>query len=1096
MSTDSDPTAVKDLKDQLDATVAKYNVVTRIVSAQDEYIKELELSRAQELKKAVKAPSPSSISRLKATSEDLVRDNGILRKFLEDHLPLPTDEEWNNLPETLGINSKKELRELWDNLGLKPASTLQRFLQNLSAAVTQLLQSRTKMKDEEIVKLCQENDQYLEELRTLKLSNVDAEEKVAKELMEKFTLRINKLDIERQKMIRENEKLKKKLEDAENGHSDRDQEKEREFNEKIRKLLHMNEEKEETFLHERKKLLDAVSRLEQQRTKRESIREEERQAREASLDKLLQLWEDKDRTERDHQDVLIKHIESVRSRENKREEVFDRTMDRLEETIERVTKVFIMSGGVTSGTVKLLEDKPAAAGGHSDVAKNAPHPGLFAESEVLMKEVASLRTEIDEKESQSEQRLAEEKQMLMHTRNLLKDVERMTSLDSRLQEAQALQARAQAETHRLRENALDRQKELTNMVTKSSKREAELRRILSNAVDAEELERENHFTNEAKLLDEVNALRLHVSNADQAHTESEKIMTKQLEDAEENIANLKSKLRNQREMFDTCLRNSEVSMSASASAAEKELTNLRSVVRSIASKFRNFRASAERERARLVTENEQLENNIQLLLENKSEREQALEAKVQSMKTEISSLRERLKEAEDVQQPQFQSIEDESSATGLHYIHPLKEVLLKWTERQESVAHAQETLAITIEQVKGEIAKKSKDLETKDGKEALMEELKLLRGAQENHEQQIQEKNALFEAERQRMEEERKALEESLALQISIVNSKGEALDETINAVDKIKTRMAEHEWERKQYLEKEAQARAEQRKAMELHTEIAATAAEEFKTNQAEELIKLRQLHKLDIKLAKESLEETQKGFMERIKGLLDRTHRDEIMIEELQNASREERKSILKKDAQTREELESLRHMLHTLRRVSTEKHIENAQEKKALLEEIEKLNKALIQKEADAEADDEKKGDDSDTQAILQHQVKLEEGEKKLLEEKLKKQSAIFEGELVKRENLINLLKRMEEERETQTANESNVIMAILEGLSGYCKRIDSIYEGDGKNESPEMEKLKELEQRHLEELTKVKDTFVAFRVGQNFDNDSTATVTKEN
>jgi hypothetical protein len=735
-----------------------------------------------------------------------------------------------------------------------------------------------------------------------------------------------------------------------------------EYEQRLRNVLKMREESETRTLQEKKDLIAEFKRMEELRDQRDEQKEKEVKARFAEADAMLQAWEQRDSSLKADARASKERMEQVSRLAQERDQS-------LLEEIENIRKANQRMEALTEGREKA----------------NA------MEVEALRAEMVRLQTAYTNRElGTNDLRAIHEDEM--SKLNELLDMARARMEDGpgeqTLHKVEAERKAILKELDQARQSNLKREVQLSELSDKHSRSEMELRRALSEAVDALEAEQVNKQESVNQALEEIAALRKHLEGANSAHSRSEAAAANEIRRLTEENSRLKSKLKEQRQSFEKGIQSQEKIVRQHINQLTGETNTLRETMEKLHRNFRLYRENAERERKRLVAEIEKYDAekiSIYELMRKKEEMHKLttneLEGRSDVQRKEIDEL-----EAENALLRDQVHTETSLSLPGL------------WQSRQHEMTEA---FGRTSEEL---IMLRERLFEQEEERRAevkpLLVEIQMLREAQKQHEKQLEERNKLWIEERERLHKDFDAAQKRSEKAEDLFKMKTEVLVEEIKVIGETKKRNLTLEENRKNFVEAERESLARQRETMESNYAAKVGAVEGHTQGLEDELNRFKKAV------------EMQRQLLEVTKEAIDAQYKEEIVVANMRAVTAEqmlatEQEQMARQKTLTAEsemimtsELRELRDELNHLRQVTTEKHLELSKEKALLVGEIERLATAP--------------GDQTSVAFTYKEQLQL-------AEEATREREAAMEQQVAALEDSLSKQRRLNEERAVQHETE---------------------------------------------------------------------------
>ena len=759
------------------------------------------------------------------------------------------------------------------------------------------------------------------------------------------------------------------------------------YEERLRNVLQLRERSEEKLLIEKKQLIEEFKRLEELRDERERQKEKEFQSRFEEADAMLKAWEQRDSSVKADARAARERMESATNEAKNRDDELMQEIDNIRKANARI--------------MMLAEGREKA---------NA------MEVEALRSEMVRLQTAYDRRDvtaADLKEIHAEEVELL---NKLLEITESEQNTDSSSgsdspdnweHEKQNLLK----QMDKLRNTNLEREVALATFAESSKATEMDLRRALSEAVDT--LESEQVLKQEAmqQHTEEILSLRNHINQANEAHSKSEEMAAREIGRLNDELRNLKARLKDQRMSFEKGVSEQEAVIKKQIEAYTHESKTLRDLMEKLHRQFRVYREHAERERARLNSEIERVDAEKINLFELMREKEEVHAQTIKELERKIEAQR---KEVDDL---------EVSNASLRDQIHNEENLSLPalWLKRQEETRDAFGRSSEEIEMLRDRLRDQEKN--RLEEEKPLFVEISLLRDAQREHDMALQSRDTLWSEERKRLRDEISLTEARVDTEEKNYRTKIEAVENEVNEIKDIKVRGLKREEDRIQFITEERESLKKQRKSMEANYNAKVEAMEGHKKGLEEELNRLKKAV------------EMQKQLMAATKDALDAQYREQIIVSEQRANTAEDllateqeqisKQKIIAANAEKMmtEELNELRNELHHLRNLTTEKHLELSREKSLLISEIERLSKSP--------------GDKTDVAVSFKAQLDAFQAAAKEREE-------TYEEQINQLENNLSKQRRLNEERVKQHEIELNSYKEVARIESGDSNRASKFQE----------------------------------------------------
>ena len=678
-----------------------------------------------------------------------------------------------------------------------------------------------------------------------------------------------------------------------------------EYEKRLRNVLKMREESESRTLQEKKDLIEEFKRMEVLRDQREQQTAKEMQAKFDEADAMLQAWEQRDSSLKADARNASQRVESVSRIAQERDAT-------LLEEIENVRKANARIMALTEGREKA----------------NA------MEVEALQAEMIRLQTAYNSRElGLNDLRKIHEDEMM--------ELDKLVRLaEGRVEDGPGEQTVHRIEQERkslmkeldeARQANLGREVVLSEMAETRGKAEIELRRSLSEAVDALEAEQVNKQEAVSQAMDEIAALRKHLDGANAAHSRSESAAANEIRRLMEENGKLKSKLKEQRQQFEKGIHQQEKIVRCQIDELTNETNTLRDLMEKLHRNFRIYRENAERERARLVNEIEKVDAEKISIFELMRKKEEVHKVTNSELEGRAEMQRQEIEELE---------VENASIRDQLHTDSDMS-LPGMWQARQQEMTEAFSRTSDELSMLRERLF--DQEEERRAEVKPLLVEIKMLRDAQKKHECDLAERDALWKEERERLRTETDTILERVQKSEAVFNVKTEALVEEIKSISTAKARVVQLEVDRKDFVEQERASLLKQRESMESNYRAKTDAVDGHRVGLEDELNRLRDAVTM------------QKDLMEASKQAIDAQYKEELVLASMRAATAEQmlatcqeqmgkQKSLaFETERLMTEELKELRDELHHLRQATTEKHLELSKEKALLIGEIERLAQA---------------------------------------------------------------------------------------------------------------------------------------------------------
>ena len=785
------------------------------------------------------------------------------------------------------------------------------------------------------------------------------------------------------------------------------EEKESRYEKRMRAILRMREEGEARLIAEKQQLLTDFERLEQVRSKHDSICLADTSARQREQAALIEAWESRETRLMDEVMGGKQQIERLTDAARKREEVMRGEIEAMKVSHVRLSQ--------------LAEERERT---------------MAQENEEMSAELTRLQRAYEEREQGFVTQQAEHDQAIEDLRQLVRTTQDKAGAEPRVQQLTRETHALQTEVAQLRAVAVQRQLDMTTAVQTEQKEVYRLRTALAEANDnigkVEAANEEYH----ARLNGELEALRNHVATADDAHSRGEQIAAAEIARLQGEVGTLAARLEAQRNAFEASIVQSEAQLGERLRLYERESAALRDIVKQVQRSFSAHRRASEAERSRLVAEVSRLEAEKLEIMEVSEERQRVHEDQVAALEVQLTERREATESAE-------------AEAADLRSRNNLDVEALRlpelWQVRQAAVQRAMARATSELEVLRKRLS------ENDSRQSSLLKPLQLeiisMRQTQDGHDEVLQEQNERNGTERRRMREEMEAMEERIMVVETGYVTKEESLDEELEVLKRIKDRATQRELERDHFIEEERAAFEAQRKALVDKTKALQESNEATAREFAMEKRRSQDTHEQQLMVTSETAEAQQEQAAREQSMLQRKIGEAAETIDRLKSELERCRSAKEQAEDATVGELREIRGELHHLRRVATEKQLALSNEKQALIDELDRVEQRAEVKHQEVTGVYQRQVDEqqrtlSQCDSVASDEVKTlraELGKLRRLSEQRAKQHLV---DLSAKDKGLEILRQMEGARERQWQEEKKSSQSLVHGLKHHVEEVERI------------------------------------------------------